>query len=62
MPKKYSKEHKKGGDKMINWWTFVSGLVGVVGVLGSSPSLWGHWLVGVAFLVLFASSFLENEK
>ncbi len=45
---------------MINWWTFVAGLVGTVGVIGDMPTGWGMWLVGVAFLVLFISSFLEK--
>lgn len=45
---------------MINWWTFVAGLVGTVGVVWQMPEAIGSWLVGLAFLVLFVSSFLEK--
>lgn len=55
-----SKNKRKGGGQMINWWMFVAGLVGVVGVIGQMPSEWGHWLVGVAFLAMFVSSFFEK--
>jgi hypothetical protein len=45
---------------MINWWKFVIGLLGVVGVVGQMPAEWGSWLVGVAFLGIFVSSFVEK--
>jgi len=45
---------------MIDWWKFVVGLLGTVGVVWEMPAGVGGWLVGVAFLVLFISSFLEE--
>jgi len=45
---------------MINWWNFSIGLIGTVGVIWQMPTAIGSWLVGLAFLVLFASSFIEK--
>ena len=45
---------------MIDWWKFVAGLVGVVGVVAGMPAEWYGWLIGVAFLAIFVSSFLEK--
>ena len=61
MPKKnMSGKNKKEETKMVDWWKFVAGLVGVVGVVGLNPAEWGMWLIGVAFLAIFVSSFLEK--
>jgi len=54
------KQVKRGDVKMINWWNFVVGLVGTVGVIWDMPVSVGAWLVGVAFLILFISSFMEK--
>ncbi len=45
----------------MNWWGFTVGLVGVVGVVSQMPKDFGSWLVGLAFLVLFASSFFQKR-
>ncbi len=44
---------------MIDWWKFVVGLVGTVGVVWQMPTDVGSWLVGVAFLAMFVSSFFK---
>ena len=47
-------------DKMIDWWKFSVGLIGTVGVIWQMPATIGFWLVGLAFLVLFVNSFVEE--
>ncbi len=42
----------------MDWWKFAVGLVGTVGVVWQMPADVGSWLVGLAFLVLFVSSFV----
>ena len=44
----------------MNWLKIITGLVGVVGVIGQSPSGWGPWLVALAFLLLAVEGFMKD--
>ncbi|MCR4327011.1 MAG: hypothetical protein NUV46_00320 [Nanoarchaeota archaeon] len=44
---------------MVEWWKFVAGLLGTVGVAWQMPTEVSGWLVGLAFLAIFVSSFFE---
>jgi len=44
----------------MKWFNLIVGIVGLVGVVLQMPIDIGSWIVGLAFLILAMSGFVEN--